>query len=229
MHVASERTVDKAKALAATELESAAADIEYATARFASPAPIARSDSSSSLPRQPDKRIVLVSVSSVAGRHVAQRAVTSARSRSIPTPAQVDVAAYASVNDVGRVVNPMIVMGQLDGGAMQGIGQALMRAFRLRRDTGQAQTATFLDYALPRASDAPPFRTSMDESTPCRNNAMGVKGVGELGTIGATPAVVNAVLDALARAGVGPALESLQMPLTAHRVWGALKDAAAPQ
>jgi carbon-monoxide dehydrogenase large subunit len=71
------------------------------------------------------------------------------------------------------------------------------------------------------------FVMTMDESTPCLNNAMGVKGVGELGTIGATPAVVNAVLDALARAGLGSRADALQMPLTSERVWSALRDAGA--
>ena len=134
--------------------------------------------------------------------------------------------AYASMNDVGRVINPLIVTGQLDGGAMQGIGQALIEHFVFDPSSGQALTASFLDYALPVAADAPPFRTAMDESTPCRNNAMGIKGVGELGTIGATPAVANAVVDALMRAGLGDQAYALQMPFTSGRVWEALQLAA---
>ena len=82
-----------------------------------------------------------------------------------------------------------------------------------------------MDYALPRASMVSNFDTTMDESTPSINNVLGVKGVGELGTIGATPAVVNAVLDALARAGHGDAAARLQMPLTAERVWMVLQEA----
>ena len=112
------------------------------------------------------------------------------------------------MNDVGRVVNPLIVIGQLDGGAVQGIGQALCENFVYDAESGQALTGTFMDYALPRSSIIADFRTTMDESTPCLNNAMGVKGVGELGTIGATPAVVNAVIDALARAGVDKDLDA---------------------
>ena len=117
----------------------------------------------------------------------------------------------------------MIVIGQLDGGAVQGIGQALTERFVFDPASGQALTASFLDYALPLATHAPPFRTTMDESTLCRNNAMGIKGVGELGTIGATPAVANAVVDALVRAGLGVRAEALQMPFTASRVWEALQ------
>jgi len=139
-----------------------------------------------------------------------------------PETGSVDVVAYASVNDVGRVVNPMIVIGQLDGGALQGIGQALTEQFVYDADSGQALTASFLDYAMPRARHAPPFRTTMDESTLCLNNPMGVKGVGELGTIGATPAVASAVLDALVRAGAAAAVDALQMPFTPQRVWQAL-------
>ena len=129
---------------------------------------------------------------------------------------------YSSVNDVGRVVNPLVVIGQLDGGAVQGIGQALCENFVYDADSGQVQTGTFMDYALPRSSIIADFRTTMDESTPCLNNAMGVKGVGELGTIGATPAVVNAVIDALVRGGAGAEVNALQMPLTSERVWRVL-------
>jgi len=165
-----------------------------------------------------------VSVSSVAGPtwpngcHICEAEVD-------PDTGHVAIVGYASVNDVGRVVNPMIVIGQLDGGAVQGIGQALCENFVYDAESGQALTATFMDYALPHSSIVTDFRTTMDESTPCLNNAMGVKGVGELGTIGATPAVVNAVIDALARAGVDKALDGLQMPLTSERVWRALHAA----
>jgi len=225
VRVASERTVDKAKALAATELEAASGDLEYADATFR----IAGTDRAIGLfdlaRKQPERRIDLVSVSAVDGPtwpngcHVAEVEID-------PATGVVDVVAYASVNDVGRVVNPMIVIGQLDGGAMQGIGQALTEHFVFDRESGQALTATLLDYALPLASHAPPFRTTMDESTLCRNNAMGMKGVGELGTIGATPAVANAVVDAFVRAGAGARAEALQMPFTPSRVWEALQDIA---
>ncbi|MEY2686199.1 MAG: hypothetical protein RL375_397, partial [Pseudomonadota bacterium] len=83
-------------------------------------------------------------------------------------------------------------------------------------------TASFMDYALPRADSFLGFKTRFDTSVPCTTNVLGVKGVGELGTIGATPVVVNAVIDALSHAGLGPAVEQLQMPLTAARVWRAL-------
>jgi carbon-monoxide dehydrogenase large subunit len=96
-------------------------------------------------------------------------------------------------------------------------------------DSGQMLTGSFMDYAMPRADVARVFRTEFDTSIPCLTNVLGVKGVGELGTIGATPAVVNAVVDALDHAGLGRAAERIQMPLTAERVWRALHpDAPAP-
>ncbi len=113
----------------------------------------------------------------------------------------VEIVSYVSVNDVGRVVNPMIVRGQLDGGAVQGIGQALGEHMLYERESGQVMTASMMDYFMPRANIIGEFVHVLDQSMPCLNNPLGVKGVGELGTIGATPAVVNAVADALVRAG----------------------------
>jgi len=222
--VASERTVQKAQDLAAAALEAAASDIEYAEGAFTVMGTDRRIGLFELARRQPQHEIRLVSVSSVAGPtwpngcHICEAEVD-------PDTGHVAIVSYASVNDVGRVVNPMIVIGQLDGGAVQGIGQALCENFVYDAESGQALTATFMDYALPHSSIVTDFRTTMDESTPCLNNAMGVKGVGELGTIGATPAVVNAVIDALARAGVDKALDVLQMPLTSERVWRALHAA----
>jgi len=114
-------------------------------------------------------------------------------------------------------------VGQLEGGAAQGIGQALCERVVYDRESGQLLTGTFMDYALPRAGMIRHFDMTMDESSPSKNNHLGVKGVGELGTIGATPAVVNAVVDALARAGLGSRADALQMPFTAERVWRALQ------
>jgi carbon-monoxide dehydrogenase large subunit len=107
---------------------------------------------------------------------------------------------------------------------VQGIGQALYEQVVYDSETGQPVTGSLMDYAVPRADvSGAMFRTEMDESTPCKNNPLGVKGVGELGTIGATPAVVNAVADAFARAGLGTRASKLQMPLSSLRVWQALQ------
>jgi carbon-monoxide dehydrogenase large subunit len=114
------------------------------------------------------------------------------------------------------------VRGQVEGGAVQGIGQALCERVAHDAESGQQLSASFMDYALPHADGFLGFKTAFDTRIPCLTNALGAKGVGELGTIGATPAVVNAVVDALDHAGVGARAEGLQMPLTSERVWRAL-------
>lgn len=225
VRVAAERTVARARQLAAEELEAAESDIEYLDGVFSIGGTDRRIGLFDLARRQPSRQIVLDSISSVAGPtwpngcHICEVEVD-------PDTGSVDVAAYWSVNDVGRVINPMIVIGQLEGGAAQGIGQALCERFVYDGESGQALTASFLDYAIPRATMFHHFATTMDETVPCLNNAMGVKGVGELGTIGATPAVVNAVIDALARNGAAGG-DALQMPLTPERVWRALHQAGA--
>jgi len=221
VRIGAERTIDKARQLAAKEFEAAEQDISYADGKFT----VAGTDLSIDLfelaKRQGDQRIFMDSTTAVAGPswpngcHISEVEID-------PQTGYVAVVAYASVNDVGRVVNPMIVRGQLDGGALQGIGQALYEHLVYDRETGQPVTGSLMDYTAPRAGDTPPFITEMDESTPCLNNPLGVKGVGELGTIGAGPAVVNAVADALARAGLGAQSPHLQMPLTPPKLWQVL-------
>lgn len=219
---ASERAVDTGRELAGDALEAAAADIEYAEGMFR----IAGTDRAIGLfelaGRQPDCRIFIDATSTVKGPswpngcHICEVELD-------PETGTVDIVSYVSANDVGRVVNPMIVRGQLDGGAVQGIGQALGEHMVYDRETGQVMTATLMDYGVPRADVIRSFVHVLDESIPCLNNPLGVKGVGELGTIGATPAVVNAVADALARSGHGAAADRLQMPLTPAAVWEALR------
>ena len=126
---------------------------------------------------------------------------------------------YAACDDVGNVVNPMIVDGQVHGGVTHGIGQALMEG-AIYNDDGQLINGSYMDYALPRADELPRFETARTV-TPCPHNPLGVKGAGETGTIGATPAVVNAVIDALWPLGV----RHLEMPLTPQRVWQAIQSA----
>jgi len=225
MRVGAERTIEKAKALAAKELEAAAQDIEYTNGRFKVAGTDLELDLFALAARQPGQRIFVDSTSSVAGPtwpngcHVSEVEID-------PQTGAVAVVAYASVNDVGRVVNPMIVRGQLDGGAVQGIGQALHEQVVYDRETGQLVTGSLMDYCAPRADDVPAFRHELDLSSPCLNNPLGVKGVGELGTIGAVPSVVNAVADALARSGRADQARGLQMPLTASKVWRLLQATA---
>jgi len=128
----------------------------------------------------------------------------------------VELLSYHAVDDIGTVINPMIVEGQLHGGLAQGIGQALYE--RTVYEEGQLLSASFMDYALPRASDLPGFESQTDESQPCTHNPLGAKGCGESGAIGAPAAVVSALLDALAPLGV----TDLEMPATPYRVWRAI-------
>jgi len=136
-----------------------------------------------------------------------------------PDTGKVDLKRFIACDDVGNVVNPMIVDGQIHGGVAQGIGQALLEG-AVYDESGQLNTASYLDYALPRADDLPSFE--LDRTvTPCLHNPLGAKGCGEAGTIGSTPAVVNAVVDALRPMGV----TDLEMPLSPQRVWAAMQQA----
>jgi carbon-monoxide dehydrogenase large subunit len=132
---------------------------------------------------------------------------------------QVTIKRYAAVDDCGNVINPLIVDGQVHGGIAQGVGQALYEQ-AVYDEHGQMVTATMMDYAVPRADDLPSYETDRTV-TPSPSNPLGLKGVGEAGTIAATPAIVNAVLDALAPLGV----KELDMPLTSEKVWRAIATA----
>jgi len=136
-----------------------------------------------------------------------------------PDTGVVDVVGYVSVEDVGRVLNPLLVEGQLHGGIAQGIGQALFEEIRFDAE-GQLITGSFMDYAMPRADDMPTIRSANPE-TPTKLNPLGVKGVGEAGTVGALGATMNAVCNALLPAGI----RHLDMPASRLRVWQALHDA----
>ena len=225
VHVAAEKSVARGKELAADALEAPAADIEYRTGRFT----VAGTDLGIGLfelaGRQPGGRFA-VEDSATAGAPSWPNGCHVCEVEIDPATGVVEVVAYASVNDIGRIVNPVIVQGQIEGGAVQGIGQALCEELRYDADSGQLLSASFMDYALPHADVFRGFKTAFDTSIPCTTNLLGAKGVGELGTIGATPAVVNAVVDALSAAGHGAAALQLQMPLTAERVWRALQAPA---
>lgn len=133
---------------------------------------------------------------------------------------KVSLKRFITVDDVGNVINPMIVEGQIHGGVVQGVGQALLEGAHYDED-GQLITGSFMDYCVPRADDMPMIE-SASQVTPCPHNPLGVKGAGEAGTIGSAPAVVNAVIDALWSAG--KKVKDIEMPLTSERVWTALNS-----
>ncbi len=139
-----------------------------------------------------------------------------------PQTGTVRVDRFTACDDFGNVVNPMIVEGQVHGGLAQGIGQALLEGCVYNSD-GQLITGSFTDYTMPRADNLPHFTVETVKGTPCTHNQLGVKGCGEAGAIGSPPAVINAIVDALAQLGV----REIAMPATPYRVWQTIQDAKA--
>jgi carbon-monoxide dehydrogenase large subunit len=137
-----------------------------------------------------------------------------------PDTGKVSIERFAAADDFGNIINPMIVDGQVHGGIAQGIGQALLEHC-IYDDNGQLLSASYMDYAMPRADDVPFYDVDHSCQTPCTHNPLGVKGCGEAGAIGSPPAVVNAVVDAL-RSG-GTSVTHIDMPLSPQRVWAAMK------
>ncbi|WP_017772423.1 xanthine dehydrogenase family protein molybdopterin-binding subunit [Paraburkholderia kururiensis] len=141
-----------------------------------------------------------------------------------PDTGETRIDRFTAVDDFGNVINPMIVEGQVHGGLGQGIGQALLERCVYDTETGQLLSGSYMDYAMPRASDLPSFNVETAKGTPCTHNPLGVKGCGEAGAIGSPPAIINAIVDALAPLGV----KDIQMPATPHRVWSAIRAAQSP-
>jgi aerobic carbon-monoxide dehydrogenase large subunit len=139
-----------------------------------------------------------------------------------PATGEVKIDRFTAVDDFGTIINPMIVEGQVHGGLVQGIGQALLENCVYDPESGQLLTGSFMDYAMPRADDVPTFKLDT-VCTPCTHNPLGTKGCGEAGAIGSPPAVINAVLDALAPLGV----KEFDMPASPARVWDAIQSAKA--
>jgi len=137
-----------------------------------------------------------------------------------PETGVVEIVRYTTVDDVGRAVNPLILHGQTHGGIAAGVGQALWEQCTYDAVTGQLQSATFMDYAIPRADTLPSFATEISE-VPSTSNALGLRGGGEGGTTPALGAVVNAIVDALAELGV----KHVELPATPERVWRAIREA----
>jgi carbon-monoxide dehydrogenase large subunit len=137
-----------------------------------------------------------------------------------PETGHTDIVAYTIVDDFGVTVNPILLAGQIHGGVVQGIGQALTEN-TVYSDDGQLLTASFMDYGMPRADTVPSFNFET-RNVPSTTNALGIKGAGEAGTIGATPSTLNAVTDALYRAY---GIRHIDMPATPDRIWNAIQAA----
>ena len=209
---------EKGRLLAAELMEAAATDVEFAAGSYAI--------------RGTDRRIGLFEVARAAearGEPLIASETFQVAGPSYPSGCQlcevevdpetgrVTIERYVMVADPGRVINPLIVDGQLHGGIAQGIGQALLERVAYDPASGQLLSGSFMDFALPRADDLPPMTTLLNPVA-STDDALGVKGIGEAPTTGSPPAVVNAVLDALGERGVN----KLEMPLTPERVWRAL-------
>jgi aerobic carbon-monoxide dehydrogenase large subunit len=224
---ATTKVIAKGKIIASHVLEAAPADIEFDGGRFL----IAGTDRAigllelaaqirggSTLPKDVPHSLDVSHVTEPIpsafpnGCHVAEIEID-------PQTGVVEVTRYSSVNDFGTIINPLLVEGQVHGGILQGIGQALMEHGRYDAD-GQLVSGSFMDYALPRATDAPLFRVE-SYPVPAKTNPLGTKGCGEAGCAGALTSVMNAVVDALSGYGIS----NIEMPATPARVWGAIADA----
>ncbi|MFB0921965.1 MAG: molybdopterin-dependent oxidoreductase, partial [Alphaproteobacteria bacterium] len=137
-----------------------------------------------------------------------------------PETGVVEMIAYTFVDDVGVALNPMMVKGQVHGGVVQGAGQILLEQVVYDPESGQLLTGSFMDYAMPRADNFPSFDV-IEHNVPSKNNPMGLKGAGEAGTVGALPAVMNAICDALRPLGI----RHMDMPATPERVWQTIQTA----
>jgi aerobic carbon-monoxide dehydrogenase large subunit len=215
---ASLKVIEQGRPLAAEELEAAAADIEFKQGNFIVGGTDRRIGIMALAAKHPGKLDVshvtgMVPSAFPNGCHVAEVEID-------PETGVVKVARYGAVNDFGLIVNPLLVEGQLHGGVVQGIGQALMETVKFD-ETGQLLTGSFMDYALPRADDAPPVFGVANHEVPATSNPLGIKGCGEAGCAGALTSVMNAIVDALADAGV----REFDMPATPERVWRALQAA----
>jgi carbon-monoxide dehydrogenase large subunit len=223
---ASQQVIDKGRRLAAHILETAAADVTFADGTFVVPGTDLRLDlfELAAAARDPAR----LPPGMAPGLDVTQKQMPAAATypngchiaevEIDPETGVVRLERYTIVDDFGRTINPMMLEGQVHGGVVQGIGQALLEHTVYEDGTGQLLAGSFMDYAMPRADDLPSFSFAT-HNVPCQANPLGVKGAGEAGAIGAPPAVMNAVVDALHRAA---GIRHIDMPATPRRVWEAL-------
>jgi carbon-monoxide dehydrogenase large subunit len=225
---AAAKIVEKGKEIASHVLEAAASDIEFAHGRFViagtdrsiSVMELAKSlrEGNAKLPADAPQSLDVQHISDGPGAATFPNGCHLAEVEVDPETGVVELVKYTCVNDFGTVVNPLIVAGQLHGGVVQGIGQALMEMTVYDGD-GQLLTGSFMDYAMPRAADVPVFVLA-EHPVPATTNPLGAKGCGEAGCAGSLTSVMNAVLDALADRGI----RHLDMPLTPFRIWQALQQ-----
>jgi carbon-monoxide dehydrogenase large subunit len=217
--------IEKGKQAASEALEASVADIQFENGRFS----IAGTDRGMDIlqlaahQRRRGEGATQLDAAEVAaiGVHTFPNGCHMAEVEVDADTGSLAVLRYIVCDDVGKAVNPMIVMGQVHGGVAQGVGQAVMEHTVYDHESGQLLSGSLMDYTLPRAADLPDIEVELIE-VPCESNPLGVKGAGEAGAVGSPPAVINAVVDALRSAGAG----LIDMPATPERVWKALHEAA---
>jgi carbon-monoxide dehydrogenase large subunit len=228
---ATEAVIEKAKPMAAALMETDATDIEFKDGSFRvvgtdkaiSISDVAKASFAPMGPLTGKFGVGLEATGSFSpeppshpnGSHVCELEVD-------PDTGEVVVDRYFVVDDLGHVLNPLIVRGQIHGGVIQGLGQALLEHQVYDRQSGQLLSGSFMDYGMPRADTMPDVHSELEEVR-CKTNPLGVKGIGESGTIGAPPTVINAIIDALKPLGV----DRIDMPATPARVWQTIESAKA--
>ena len=221
---ASKRIIEKAKETAAEILESAISDIEFdsgeyrivGTDRAVNFQRIAKAAAKGSDVAFDEKESFAPEEATYPnGTHVCELEIDEATG-------EIKLVDYTVVDDFGKVINPLLLEGQVHGGIAQGLGQALLESCQYDSGSGQLLSASFMDYTMPRADDFPPIRFDRNE-VPCQTNPLGIKGAGEAGAIGAPPAIVNAVVNALADRDV----RHVDMPITPNKLWSLMQETSA--
>jgi carbon-monoxide dehydrogenase large subunit len=223
---ATKKLAEQMKEIAADALEAAMGDLEIAdgsvriagTDRVISFADLAAHPKASAEKLHAEEQFSVEPPTYPNGTHIAEVEVD-------PDTGATSIMRYVVVDDFGATLNPLLLEGQVHGGAVQGIGQALMEDTVYDSSTGQLLSASLMDYAMPRAEHAPDFLFET-RNVPCKTNPLGVKGAGEAGAIGSCPAIMNAIVDALWRSH---RVRHVDMPATPRRVWEAIKTAQKPQ
>jgi len=227
-HMANEKIIAKAKTVAAHVLQVPEDDLKFDEGLFSSPKTnqtvtvkdIAKlAAQPGKLPKGMELGLIATAVFNVDidnfpnGCHVCELEID-------PETGTVEIVDYSVVDDVGTIINPLLVYGQITGGVAQGVGQILLEDIHFDADSGQLVSGSFMDYAMPHADNLPGIHIHSNP-VPTKTNPLGVKGCGEAGCVGAMPAVANAIVDALSVYGV----RHIEMPATPERVWRAIKDA----
>ena len=231
LKIAADAIVAKAKKIAAMKLEAAETDIEFADGTFTvagtdkkvglvdlakfSYAPVGFPTKEFGIGLEASGAFAAEPPNFPNGAHIAEVEID-------PDTGEVKVDRYCAVDDVGNVMNPMLMEGQIHGGVGQGLGQALLENINYDADSGQLVSGSFMDYCMPRANDLPMIEVG-HHPVPCKTNPLGVKGAGEAGSVGAPPAIVNAILDALKDRGI----RHIDMPVTPERLWQTMKGGKA--